>query len=89
MESPKTKFMRSPQAKGWHDSTASEGFLYCVDIAKLQFLHELGDAANESSASAGFWMIQGMQMFARILTTLSDTPAKSPEFPNQNLNFKA
>lgn len=89
MESPKTRFMRSPMAKSWHDTSASEGFLHCMEVAKLQFLHELGSAANESSATAGFWMIQGMQMFSQILVTLSDVPPRVTEPTNQNLNFKA
>lgn len=88
-ESPKTKFIRSSMCKGWHDTSASEGFLHCVDVARLQFLHELGDAANESLASQGYWMVMGMEMFSRILITLSDVEKPSNEPIRQNLNFKA
>lgn len=88
-ESPKTKFIRSPQAKGWQDTASSAGFQYCVDVAKLQFLHELGAAASESLSSQGYWMVMGMQMFSRILITLSDIEKITNEPTNQNLNFKA
>lgn len=81
LESPKTRFLKTPDAKWLADLTVNPAFIRCLDVTLTQMIEtSSGDAAIMAHR------IQGGLIFRNTLLRLADPETQRPPPPNDNLN---
>lgn len=71
--SPKERFIKSKGRVEAHRSIVSHAqFENSVDVALLQYAHELGDTDDAGKSTQNFYRLAGAQRFVRVLKNLSE-----------------
>lgn len=81
MESPKERFLKTPEAKAWAELSHNKNLYAAIDAVLLELMW------NSSGNDPGerFQALMGATQFAHCLTTICDLPEKpKPKF-QQNL----
>jgi hypothetical protein len=86
MDSPKTRFLKTPQAKTFADATAMPAFVSAIDAALLQMAQDMGTSQDMGTASACQLRMEGARRFVAVLMDLPN-PASKPQ-PSRRDNLE-
>lgn len=86
LESPKTRFLKTADAKWLADLTVNPTFIRCLDVAILQMAENIGPVMDNDTIANNAYMLCGANIFRRILLRLADPETQRPPPPNDNLN---
>lgn len=84
--SPKSRFIKSAQAKLHADIVAQAVVTDAFDVAMLQLLYELGVSSDPTSAGASYLQLVGAQKLRKIFMGLSDQEKPPVKPRSDNLN---
>lgn len=80
LESPKTRFLKTADAKWLADLTVNPTFIRCLDVVMVQLMDNLVGQQNSDI------MLIGAMHFKKTLLRLADPETQRPPPPNDNLN---
>jgi len=85
IESPKKRFLKSPQAPRLFELSADPALIAGLDYAILQMQWEYGASGNSEGAAALHWQLTGAAKLREILLTLSVVEKPQPKMRGDNL----
>jgi hypothetical protein len=85
IESPKKRFIRTPEAKRLFDIVADPAIAAGLDAAILQFTWEQGAAKTPEAAAACHWQITGASKLKELFLTISIVEKPQPKLRGDNL----
>lgn len=85
MNSPKERFLKTPDAAILAELVTRPAFLDCLDAALLQMVYNIGDTTDGNISAANQFRLQGARRFISELLTLPEPPTKAPRSRGDNL----
>lgn len=85
LESPKKRFLKTPEAKRLFDLVADPAVIAGLDAALLQMQWVSGAARDSDTASALHWQQTGAQKLRELFLTISIVEKPQPKQRGDNL----
>jgi len=85
IDSPKKRFLKTPQAAKLFDLSVDPALIAGLDFAILQMQWEYGAAGNTEAASALHWQMTGANKLRDTLLTISIVDKPQPKYRTDNL----
>lgn len=85
LPSPQAHFQKTPHARAHAEYCSTETFTAAILASLLQMQNQFSESKDDFTASKRQHMIEGAQVFARILATIGDPTPKPKRTIDDNL----